>query len=73
MKKAVLLYGILGGLPESDKFAKLYDNPAINAAITFLEPLPVALVVALMTVPRARTGDPTFRWGRLPRPSTRRP
>ncbi len=32
---------------EMDKFAKLYDNPVINAAITFIEPLPVALVVAL--------------------------
>jgi hypothetical protein len=34
---------------EQDKFAKLYNNPAINAAMTFLEPLPVALVVALVT------------------------
>jgi hypothetical protein len=32
-----------------DDFAKLYQNPAINAAITFLEPLPVALVVALVS------------------------
>jgi Protein of unknown function (DUF4199) len=32
-----------------DKFAELYKNPAINAAITFLEPLPVALVVTLVT------------------------
>jgi hypothetical protein len=34
---------------EMDKFAKLYDNPAINAGMTFLEPLPVALVVALVS------------------------
>jgi hypothetical protein len=34
---------------EMDKFAKMYKNPAINAAITFLEPLPVALVVALVS------------------------
>ena len=34
---------------EMDKFAELYKNPAINAAITFLEPLPVALVVALVS------------------------
>ena len=34
---------------ELDKFAELYDNPAINAAITFLEPLPVALIVALVS------------------------
>jgi hypothetical protein len=32
-----------------DKFADLYKNPAINAAITFLEPLPVALIVALVS------------------------
>ncbi|HUQ84293.1 MAG TPA: DUF4199 domain-containing protein [Gemmatimonadaceae bacterium] len=34
---------------EYEKFAKLYRNPAINAAITFLEPLPVALIVSLVT------------------------
>jgi hypothetical protein len=28
-----------------EKFAKLYQNPVINSAITFLEPLPVGLVV----------------------------
>jgi uncharacterized membrane protein len=32
-----------------DEFAKLYDNVAFNAAITFLEPLPVALIVALVS------------------------
>lgn len=32
-----------------DKYAAMYKNPAINAAITFLEPLPVALVVALVS------------------------
>jgi len=34
---------------EMAKFAELYRNPAINAAITFLEPLPVALIVALVS------------------------
>ena len=34
---------------EMDKFAELYRNPAINAAITFLEPLPVALIVTLVS------------------------
>ena len=34
---------------EMEKFAKLYRNPAINAAITFLEPMPVALVIALVS------------------------
>lgn len=32
-----------------DKYAAYYRNPAINAAMTFLEPLPVALVVALVS------------------------
>lgn len=34
---------------ELDKFATLYRNPAINAAITFVEPLPVGLVIALVS------------------------
>jgi hypothetical protein len=34
---------------EMDDFAKMYDNPAFNAAVTFLEPLPVALVMALVS------------------------
>jgi hypothetical protein len=34
---------------ELAEFAELYRNPAINAAITFLEPLPVGLVMALVT------------------------
>jgi len=34
---------------EFDKFEKMYQNPAINAAYTSIEPLPVALVVALIS------------------------
>lgn len=34
---------------EMEEFAQMYQNPAINAAITFLEPLPVALVVTLVS------------------------
>jgi hypothetical protein len=34
---------------ELDSFAKLYQNPAINAAFTFIEPLPVALIVSLVS------------------------
>jgi hypothetical protein len=44
---------------EMEKFAKMYDNPAINAAITLLEPLPVALVMALLSagvLSRAKKG-----------------
>ena len=38
-------------------WAERYKNPAINAAITFLEPLPVALLMALVSagVLRRRT------------------
>jgi hypothetical protein len=32
-----------------EKFAEMYRNPAFNVAITFLEPLPVGLVFALVT------------------------
>lgn len=31
------------------EFAVLYDNPAINAAITLIEPLPIAFVIALVS------------------------
>src|SRR5688572_24498464 len=34
---------------ELDRFAELYRNPVINAAMTFIEPLPVGLVVALVS------------------------
>ena len=34
---------------EMARFAELYRNPAINAAFTFLEPLPVALIVSLVS------------------------
>jgi hypothetical protein len=34
---------------EMDKLAEMYQNPLINSAMTFMEPLPVALVVALVT------------------------
>ena len=34
---------------EMDKFAVMYKNPAINAALTLAEPLPVGLIVALVS------------------------
>ena len=34
---------------EMEKFAKMYENPLIMAAFTFMEPLPVALIVALVS------------------------
>jgi len=36
-------------IAEMQRFMKLYQNPAINAAITFLEPLPVGLVLAFVS------------------------
>jgi hypothetical protein len=34
---------------ELEAFAEDYRNPAINAAYTFMEPMPVAVIVALVT------------------------
>ena len=48
---------------EMDHLAEMYQNPAINAAMTFMEPLPVALIVALVsagvlsTRKKRRTGE----------------
>ncbi|HEX8245458.1 MAG TPA: DUF4199 domain-containing protein [Longimicrobium sp.] len=36
-------------IAEMQQFAKLYQNPLMNAAFTFLEPLPVGLVFALVS------------------------
>lgn len=30
------------------KFAEMYKNPAVNVAVTFIEPLPVGLIIALV-------------------------
>jgi hypothetical protein len=32
-----------------DSFARMYENPAINAAVSLMEPLPVALIVSLVS------------------------
>jgi hypothetical protein len=34
---------------DMQKFAEMYKNPLINSAITFLEPLPVGLVITLVS------------------------
>ena len=34
---------------EMDKLAEMYKNPVINAAMTLVEPLPLALIVALVS------------------------
>ena len=36
-------------IAEIEKYAELYKNPAINVAITFIEPLPIGLVIALVS------------------------
>jgi Protein of unknown function (DUF4199) len=43
---------------EHARFAELYRNPAINVAITFLEPLPVGLVMALVSAGVLRRRGP---------------
>jgi hypothetical protein len=42
-------------IADMQKFADLYKNPFINVAITFLEPLPVGLVIALISAGILRT------------------
>jgi hypothetical protein len=47
---------------EMDKFTELYKNPLYNAAITFLEPLPVGVLFSLVTagvLSRRRRAGPT--------------
>lgn len=39
-----------------ERFAEMYDNPLINAAITFVEPLPIGLVFALVSAAILRRG-----------------
>jgi hypothetical protein len=34
---------------EMQKFAEMYQNPLYNSALTFIEPLPVGLVIALVS------------------------
>ena len=36
-------------IAELQRFAQMYQNPFFNAAITFLEPLPVAFVITLVS------------------------
>ena len=46
---------------ELARFQEMYRNPLVNIAVTFLEPLPVALIVSLVTagvLGRRKKGDP---------------
>ena len=54
---------------EMEQFARLYENPAINAAMTFAEPLPVGLLAALISAAmlrRRRTADGVERLAGTP-------
>jgi hypothetical protein len=45
---------------EAERFWRMYQNPAFNAAITFLEPLPVGLIFSFVTagiLSRRRRGE----------------
>jgi hypothetical protein len=48
---------------EMARFAEMYKNPVVNAAMTFLEPLPVTVVIALISAgvlsrrPKRRPGE----------------
>ena len=40
---------ILAQLQQVKKYKELYDNPLLNAAMTFIEPFPVGLVITLIS------------------------
>jgi Na+/glutamate symporter len=48
-------------IDEMKKFKAMYDNPLINAALTFIEPFPVGLIISLISalVLRKRRSGPT--------------
>jgi hypothetical protein len=41
-------------IQELKKYQELYDNPLFNSAVTFLEPLPVGLVITLISAAALR-------------------
>lgn len=47
---------------QAKKFKEMYDNPLINAALTFIEPFPVGLVITLISAAtlrrKAQAGGP---------------
>ncbi len=45
-------------LQEMNSMKELYDNPLINAAITFLEPFPIGLIVSLISAAILRKRKP---------------
>jgi hypothetical protein len=41
------------------KYKALYDNPFTNAAMTFLEPFPVGLIITIISAAVLRTKSPS--------------
>ena len=59
---------------ETDRFLERYKNPVFNVAVTFLEPLPVALIVTLISagvLSRRRKSDRAADQGVRPLESQR--
>jgi len=48
-------------LQEMDGMKALYDNPLFNAAITFLEPFPIGLIISLISAALLRRSKPKNR------------
>lgn len=48
-------------MQEMNSMKALYDNPLFNAAITFLEPFPIGLIVSLISAAVLRRGKPKDR------------
>lgn len=46
-------------IADQQRFAEMYKNPAINVALTFIEPLPVGLVIALVSAATLRRRRPS--------------
>lgn len=68
MKKTVLTFGLISGLIISvlmggslllaDKIGSGYQNPFVNMAYTFMEPLPVGLIITLISAAILRRKAP---------------
>jgi Protein of unknown function (DUF4199) len=50
---------ILAKTQEVKKYKEMYDNPLINAAMTFIEPFPVGLLITLLSAAVLRRKAPT--------------
>lgn len=48
---------------EMEKMKAMYNNPLINAAVTFIEPFPVGLIVTLVSAAILRRRTPTLAPG----------